>query len=471
MRRLLSQQSSVENLLMELNNVRKIVCREMSFFSNPLIEEEKKRKRLNFLFVKDLLDGVNGMIMDHKDRRDNEMVTHQVEGWHKVLASSVVFFTSFGMMYYVYLFSMRQSASRQRAWFSSFQVWLFFEVCVISTGLVFVEHVLIPLWSLREVQRVKKRIVSDLLTFQKNMKQASSSNNKKKIGPKDDILESEATSFNAAEFLFPSYRLAVLFPHYPESVLIQRYKTPWPKKSLKQNEKSMRKRYDKRFEFFTKTVARVVVFTLATIIQLPPSLQDLGIQVTLLALCGWIVRFHLLLYGLYPVFVALPLVLVSTVIYVLFVSGRTARSNIYPLASSSEENPNEEHHGNENNKADPVRENLRHENQDNNLRERDGEEAGEGKRELPSSLIVDHTDVLAVESRESFALQGLSLGQKILERDSSSGEQVDDDRRIEYLFDSSSLSEEGDDDDDDESVSDDCVISIHVIPKSDASAE
>eukprot|EP00604_Paraphysomonas_vestita_P004360 CAMPEP_0174825728 /NCGR_PEP_ID=MMETSP1107-20130205/43041_1 /TAXON_ID=36770 /ORGANISM="Paraphysomonas vestita, Strain GFlagA" /LENGTH=222 /DNA_ID=CAMNT_0016057629 /DNA_START=1189 /DNA_END=1854 /DNA_ORIENTATION=+ len=111
--------SSSENILMELGNVRKIVCREASYFTNPMIDEESKKKRLNLLFVKDLLDGVivcreasyftnpmideeskkkrlnllfvkdlldgvNGMILDHKDRRDNE-IKNQVELWKKVL--------------------------------------------------------------------------------------------------------------------------------------------------------------------------------------------------------------------------------------------------------------------------------------------------------------------------------------------------------------------------------------------------
>ena len=169
--KLVSQEKSpTENMLLELGNVRKIVSRETIFFHNPLIDEDKKRKRLNFLFVKDLLDGVNGAILDHKDRRDNE-TKNQVPSWHKVLGVIFLLVTSLGMLYYVYLFAMRQSSSRQRAWFNSFVVWLIFEICLISTGLVFVEHVLIPLWSMKEVQRVKEKIVSDILSFQKKVNQ------------------------------------------------------------------------------------------------------------------------------------------------------------------------------------------------------------------------------------------------------------------------------------------------------------
>jgi hypothetical protein len=112
---------------------------------------------------------VNGMILDHKDRQDTERRS-QVEGWKKVFVSVLLVTVSVGMLFYIYLFAMRQSKSRQDAWFSSFQVWLFFEIFISSTGLVLVEHVLIPLWSMKDLRRVKEKMVSDLLIFQRRLK-------------------------------------------------------------------------------------------------------------------------------------------------------------------------------------------------------------------------------------------------------------------------------------------------------------
>lgn len=337
------RRSPAENMLLELSNVRKIACREALYFQNSLFDDEKKRKRLNLLFVKDLLDGVNGMILDQKDRRDNERIFNQVEKWHKVLACIVLVTSCFGMLYYVYLFSMRQSASRQRAWFNSFQIWFFFEVFVISTGLVFVEHVLIPLWSLREVQRVKEKIVSDILTFQRRVKKMT----KSKLNKTREIVSEEVGSlFNAAEYFFPSHRLAKMFPQYPESGLILRYSTPWPKKSFKRVEKSTRKRYDKRYEFITKTFSRIAIFTLSSMIQLPPSLQDMGLQMFLLTLCGAVVRFHMQLYEINPMLTFFPLFLLTIMIYVFFISGkkvRTLLSRTYPMIDAAkDETPEEE---------------------------------------------------------------------------------------------------------------------------------
>jgi hypothetical protein len=439
MRRFLAKKTPLENLLLELNNVRKIVCREASFFQNPLVTEEQKRKRLNYLFVKDLLDGVNGMVLDHKDRRDNEFVTHQVEGWHKVVGCFILFVTSFGMLYYVYLFSMRQTASRQRAWFNSFLVWFFFEVFVISTGLVFVEHVLIPLWSLRDVQRVKESIVADILIFQKRMKtmnkntsalsvptsasklQSSSrplDGSEGKEDSKEGVTErkdfdppaaaADASAFNAAEFLYPSHRLAALFPEYPESALILRYRTPWPKKSFKQGEKSMRKRYDKRFEFVTKTVTRVAMFALSSLIQLPPSFQDLGLQVLLFAVCGGIARLHLQLLAINPFLVVMPSLVVLTVIYVLLVSGRKVRSLIsrtYPLAEEGEEEAEDRTKGTVKlTTATAVVMGLQ----------------AEEKKESENNELASmrHIAVVAL-SRESQACEDLSLAEQVLDEISS----------------------------------------------------
>jgi hypothetical protein len=353
LRSLSREKSPVENMLMELGTVRKTVSRECSYFNNPLVDEGLKRKRLNFLFVKDLLDGVNGTILDQKDRRDSEVVG-QVSLWHKVLAWVFLFVSSFGMLYYVYLFAMRQSASRQGAWLSSFQVWLLTEIFLISTGLVLVQHVLIPLWSLREVQRVKERIVSDILTFQQKLREAAKRQRKQFLattasaasvtgvavgGGREEMasegeiganevadVEYDPRSFNAAEFLYPSHRMARLFRQYPESGLILQYKTLWPKKSFKHGEKSMKKKYDKRFEFVTKMFSQVGIFALTSVVQLPPALQDMGIQMVLLTVVGYLVKLHVRLFAINPVLVMFPSLLLGLLVYVLVLSGRKVRT-------------------------------------------------------------------------------------------------------------------------------------------------
>jgi hypothetical protein len=130
-------------IMKELDVVAKTSSRELEFFENPWVDEVEKRKRLIFLFVKDLLDGINGSILDVKDRLDNSKklkVTYQL----KVLTSLFLFGMSFGMLFYIYLFAMRQTATRQNAWFNSFITWLMFEICLVSSMMVLTQHVLIP---------------------------------------------------------------------------------------------------------------------------------------------------------------------------------------------------------------------------------------------------------------------------------------------------------------------------------------
>jgi hypothetical protein len=381
--------SPIENILFELGNVRLDISRELAmYFNNPLVEEEMKRKRLTYLFVKDLLDGVNGMILDQKDQRDHyDALIPSVSIFSKVIASLILFVSAMGMLYYVFLFAMNQSTSRQTAWFSSFQLWLFFEIFIVSTGLVFVEHILLPLWCLRDIQRVKEKIVTDILLFQKKLKTkkraliSSSPVSSAAVvsgvlgrtsrgpldledGKEDDSQQQQQSTvvkFNAAEYLYPSHRIASLYSHFQESQLILQYHTIWPKRSFQRGDtggngsgggggrghKSIKKKYDKRFEFLTKTVTRVGIFSLTSVIRLPPSFQDLGIQVFLFTSFGYLLKLHLQLFEIHPSLVLFPFLCVGIVLYVMLSVGKKPRllSETYPLALKEEEEREDEEEG------------------------------------------------------------------------------------------------------------------------------
>ena len=63
--------SSQEKILVELNSVRSQVEQELTYLNDPSTLETDKRRRLTYLFVKDLVDGIHGKILDRKDARDN----------------------------------------------------------------------------------------------------------------------------------------------------------------------------------------------------------------------------------------------------------------------------------------------------------------------------------------------------------------------------------------------------------------
>jgi hypothetical protein len=391
-----NKKSPAENILLELGKVRKSVSRELAFFNNPLVDEATKKKRLNFLFVKDLLDGVNGMILNHKDRRDNESIA-QVPLSYKILASLFLFLSSFGMLYYVFLFAMQQTASRQSAWFNSFQVWLAFEIFISSTGIVLIEHVLVPLLCLKDVQRVKEKIVSDILIFQKRLKDesrrraitkalhTSTSSDQNNIATASTST-TNASTFNAAEFLYPSHRIARMFPKYSESELILQYRTIWPKTSFQQNgeTKSIKKKYDKRFAFLTSTITRVGMFTLTSVIQLPPSCQDMGIQMVILTTFGYLLKLHVDLFEIYPLLAFLPTFLVALLVHTM-ASGAKPRnlSMTYPLTSEpGEEEKKEAEEKKETEKETKGGQILAQASNDPEAKERDEEDEGEAEDHL-----------------------------------------------------------------------------------------
>lgn len=147
-----------EKILLELSTVRSMMQKEILLLDNPSIEDDIKKKRLVYLFVKDLLTGVNGMILDHKDRQDN-LVRSSVSFPVKVVAAIFILLVCLAMLFYLYLFSLRQTLTAQNAWFNSFVAWLIFDIILISTGVVLVEHVMIPMWSFRAVRTVKQKIL------------------------------------------------------------------------------------------------------------------------------------------------------------------------------------------------------------------------------------------------------------------------------------------------------------------------
>jgi hypothetical protein len=119
----------------------------------------------------------------------------------KALGWLFVCLMNMGMLFYVYLFAMTQTQSRQSAWFQSFVMWFLFDVFVSSTGVVLVTHLLlIPLYVMSDtsIRTIKKKVLGDIKAFRE--KQSKSDPNR--AAPVKD------EEFNAAKYLFPSWRVA-----------------------------------------------------------------------------------------------------------------------------------------------------------------------------------------------------------------------------------------------------------------------
>jgi hypothetical protein len=325
-------------LLDELERVRDLITSEVLMFESTQLTNAQKSKRLLFLFVRDLLDGANGQILDSKNRRDHT-VRKRVTMDTKIFISVLVTFTLLGMLFYVYLFALRQTQDRQQAWFQSFVIWIIFEIFLVSTGTVFLTHILIPTFIISDVKRVKQNIVNDILSFKASVARQKSKMTTARV--QEDTTEGAAakqvfdeietsTEFNAAKFLFPSSRLARMYPGLKESYIVAKFSTHWPRRSLKTNQKSVTKSYNNKLTFITQACSRVLLFSISSLIQLPEPLQDIFIQLVSTSGFGYIIVLLVNLWRTSPFLVAVPIVFLGLIIH--FVTASSKSSSFLPLS-------------------------------------------------------------------------------------------------------------------------------------------
>ena len=329
-------------LLDELERVRDAVTEEVVMFESSQLTETQKSKRLLFLFVRDLLDGANGQILDAKNRRDNT-VRKRVTMDTKILVSTFVTFTLLGMLFYVYLFALRQTQERQQAWFQSFVVWMIFEIFLVSTGMVFITHIIIPTFVVSDVKRVKQKIVDDIIAFKASVARHTSqlsavgssggdvaSVSTEAAAAKHIVDEIESrTEFNAAKYLFASSRLARMYPDLKDSSVVAKFSTQWPRRSLKTTQKSVTNSYNKKLSFVTQAFSRVLLFTVSSVIQLPEPVQDIIFQLISTSGFGYVIVIFMNLWRTSPLLVAVPVVIL--ILCVHFITATSKSSSLLPL--------------------------------------------------------------------------------------------------------------------------------------------
>lgn len=284
----IQHREATKDLLKELGKVRKLVIREYQHMeemgaSNEEIElvTMTKRKRLMFLFMKDLSSGLSGEVLSSKFRKDSQMSgvgsrqgkLNRVSWTAKVMAGLCVSLLDGGMLFYVYLFAMNQTHSRQKAWFVSFVMWLGFEIFLSSTCLVLVLHLLIPLYVWSDVSEVKEKVLTDLMRFREKYFKR----NEIPCGdiPGNDI-EMGTTGFNAAKYFFTSWRVAFLFPELPESHFVLLFNTPWPKKKFGKEEGNVAKEYED--DVLLSAASRILLYFLTSLLHYSALVQDILIQ-------------------------------------------------------------------------------------------------------------------------------------------------------------------------------------------------
>jgi uncharacterized membrane protein len=320
------QQNTIGDLILsELENVETAVKAEKEFFTKERLTEREKGKRLLFLFQKDLMPGINGMILESKDKRD-ALILQGTSRTAKILSWAFLVTVNGAMLFYIMLFALSQDSHRQQAWGQSFALWLVVEVFLVSTVSVLLMQVLIPSLTMKDVGIIKKKLIVNVISFYKEMaRNRSNSTEEIDEGERDSGNEGKNKKvFNSAEYLFISNRLAHFYSELKIAKMVLGFQTPWPKQSY-QHITDTSKKYDRKFSALQRSLSIVVLFFLTSLLSVPISVQDMIIQCSSTVTIGYTVLFHLRLYQIFPVLIVVPTIFLGVIIHFMIQSNNAKK--------------------------------------------------------------------------------------------------------------------------------------------------
>jgi hypothetical protein len=235
------------------------------------------------------------------------------------------------MLFYVFLFAMSQEVHRQRAWVKSFGSWIMLDIVIVSSFTVLITHMVIPAITMRDVRKIRGKLVESFAAYQQKIVEDRQLGH---IGDSGSKLNSSSInhindnkSFNAANILFLSHRVANEFASLRVAQIIVQFKTPWPRQSY-QHVDDVGKSYTSKFSGLTRAFSTVIMFVLSSFVTLPSGVQDLMLQCTGTVITSYIIVVHLRLYHVYPLMVVVPSLLLLAICFVVFKTSKTVLSNV-----------------------------------------------------------------------------------------------------------------------------------------------
>ena len=184
---------------------------------------EEQGKRLLYLFQKDLLERSVAEIVENKAMiRHREWQQKPVDRRWKVATMGFIIVLDIMMILYVFLFGIEHDRPYQMAWLLALVFWIFLEVCFVSVLVMVISAFMIPAAVLSESKRVKSIMINTVYDYQSKAMDVDYFNS--------DV-DSDSSTFNAAQFLFLSSQLAVRFPDNLGSRIVREYKTTSPQHS------------------------------------------------------------------------------------------------------------------------------------------------------------------------------------------------------------------------------------------------
>ncbi len=295
-------------IISELESIELALKEEKERFEKEKMSEKEKGKRLLYLFQKDLMPGINGMILESKDKRDNVNVKGSSRS-AKMISWIFLGSVNVGMLFYILLFALSQDSHRQGAWGQSFALWLIVEIFLVSSLSVMIMHVWIPSIVMRDLGSIKKKLIGNVISFYRNMSKG------------DQAMIMKQKVFNSAEYLFVSHRLSVDYSDLKIAKMVLSFQTPWPKRSY-QHVQDMSKKYDRKFAALSRSFSMVVLFFLSSLLSVPISVQDMIIQLVSTTAMGYTLLLHLQLYQIFPILVLIPTLFIAGLVHFLIQSNK-----------------------------------------------------------------------------------------------------------------------------------------------------
>jgi uncharacterized membrane protein len=321
-------------ILSELEATERTFREEKDRFIKEDPSEKEKGKRFMYLFQKDLMPGINGMILESKEKRD-EVHIKGVSRTAKIVAWLFLGISHVCMLFYILLFALSQDSHRQAAWGQSFVLWMITEILVVSSLSVFIMNVVVPSLVMKDVNHIKKKLVTTVLTFYTEMAKeklnhqsepkllTENDNNEEKKGEGGEAEENNKL-FNSAEYFFVSTRLARDYSDLKLAKLVLSFHTPWPKQSY-QHVTDVSKKYNRKFSTITRSLSIVILFFLSSLISVPISVQDMIIHMTSTVALGYTILFHVQLYAIFPVLILIPTIFLAIIIHFVLQSNKAKR--------------------------------------------------------------------------------------------------------------------------------------------------
>jgi hypothetical protein len=296
-------------ILSDLENIEKTWKKEKELFQKEKFTEREKNKRLLFLFQRDLMPGINGLILDAQDKR-NELRIPKRSLRVKLISWSLLVTINTGMLFYILLFALSQDSHHQKAWGQSFAIWLVMDIFLMASLTVLFTNVWLPSWTMKEVGMIKQKLIGNLIHFYKDV--AHEDDNSHGKGKKK---HKKSKLFNCAEYLFLSYRLAISYSDTKISKLILSFQTPWPKQSYQHLSQDVSQVYSMKYSMIERSMSIVVLFFLTSFLSVPIAIQDMIVQMASTVALGYTFLLHLRLYQIFPVLVIIPTIFFGLVIH------------------------------------------------------------------------------------------------------------------------------------------------------------